>query len=522
MNLAQVARLLSGFILFFTMAQSIPLVMALLESGPDAGGIRPVDGFVAGILLGLLVSILLWLGGRRASAEFFRREGLTVVAFAWLMAAALGAVPLQWSGALPGATDALFESVSGLTTTGASVFGTADNPAVESLPGSLLLWRAMLQWMGGLGIILVFIVLLPAMGVTGRNLLSSEQVGVAKEDMRPRMQEQARFLFRIYLTLTLAECAALWLLAGLPLLDAIGHAMTTMSTGGFSTRNGSVGAFDSLAGETIVLVFMFLGGTNFVLMHTAARHRFRGGDVLGNSEFRLYLWLTVGLILLTTLILWTWGETIPDPMVGSKDYSGIGRCLRDAAFQVVSILTSTGYSTADFQDWPKATLAILLFCMLIGGCTGSTAGGIKILRLLVSAKLITYTLRHFIRPRSVEKMKLEREVLPNRVISAILALVLMWFACVSVGTFALALDGRLGLLACVSANLSMMGCTGPSITGVFPDFAVINEAGINLGPYGGYGELLPWSKLLMCFQMILGRLEILAPVVVLAPSFWRR
>ena len=215
---------------------------------------------------------------------------------------------------------------------------------------------------------------------------------------------------------------------------------------------------------------------------------------------------------------------MPDQTVVAKDYGSFGRCLRDAAFNVVSILTSTGYATADYQAWPKTALILLLFCMLIGGCTGSTAGGLKILRLLVSLKLMAYTVRHFIRPKSVEKMKLAGEVLPNSVISAILALVLFWLAGIALGTFALALDGRLDLFSAFSASLSMMSCTGPSITSVSvsADFAPINEYGINLGPYGGYGDLYGWSKVLMSFQMILGRLEILAPLVVLAPTFWRR
>lgn len=523
MNLAQVARLLSGFILYFTLAQTIPLVVALLEPQQMENGTHPVAGFIAGISLGLLVSWLLWLGGRKAPTEFFRREGLTVVGFAWLMAGALGAIPFQWSGALPSGTDALFESISGLTTTGASVFGTAENPDIEDLPYSLLLWRSMLQWLGGMGIILVFIVLLPAMGVTGRNLLASEQIGVSKEDMRPRMHEQARFLFRIYLTLTFAAFLALWLLARVSLFDSICHAMTTTATGGFSPRTGSVGAFDSLTAELIILVFMFLGATNYVLMYSAFRHRLhKSGNVLRNPEFRLYLFLTLGLITIVTLALWTWGGIVPDQNVGSKDYGDLGRCLRDAAFNVVSIFSSTGYATADFQAWPKAALVVLMFCMFVGGCTGSTAGGLKILRLLVSLKLVAYTVRHFIRPKSVEKIKLEHDVLPNSVISTILALVLLWLVGIAVGTFALSLDPRLDMYTAFSANLSMMGCTGPAITAVTPEFIPVNEYGINIGPYGGYGDLYGWSKILMCFQMILGRLEILAPLVLLAPGFWRR
>ncbi len=523
MNLGKVAHILAGFALFFSLFQGIPLLFSVLAEEGSAEGVRPVQGFVAAIGVGLLVSLLLWLGGRGAKDDFFRRESLAVVGLAWLLAGALGALPFIWSGAMASSVDAVFESVSGLTTTGASILG-GPNTAIEDLPQSVLLWRAMLQWMGGLGIILVFIVLLPAMGVTGKNLLSSEQVGISSESVRPRMQKQARALFLLYVILTVAEVLLLKVV-GAEWFDSVCHAFTTMATGGFSTKNYSIGSYHSAGIEIVTIVFMFLAGCNFMLLLAAASRR---GATLGtffsNPEFRVYVGLTLGLIVAVTIILRVWGYDMPDASTANqtRDYSSMLWCFRDASFQVVSILTSTGFGTADFQNWPKPALLILMFCMLVGGCSGSTAGGIKVLRLIVSFKLVIYAVRHYLRPKSVEKVRVGHEVVSNSIISAILALILMWIGTIAVGAFALALDPRLDMLSAVSASLSMTGCTGPALTEVTAAFEPANAGGINLGPLGGYGDLAGISKLLLCLQMILGRLEILALLVFLFPGLWRR
>ena len=530
LNVGRIGRVLSGFVLFFSLSQAIPLVVALTLDGPAPDGVHAVAGFGASIVLGLVAAILLWLAGHARGDEFFRKESLAVVGLAWWLAGCLGAMPFLWSGCYATGFDALFESISGLTTTGATVCGVAGNLAIEELPPSVLLWRAMLQWMGGLGIILVFIVFLPAMGVTGKNLLVSEQVGVAQEGFTPRLQEQARLLFRIYVALTAAE-AGLLLLAGMGGFDAVCHALTTMATGGFSTRNASIGAFGSVWIELIVIVFMFLAGTNFTLIAATLRSGFaRPVPLLRSPEFRVYAGLTLGLIAASTLILWAWQRRLHDPLIDiTRDYGDLGRCLRDASFQVVSILTSTGYSSADFQLWPQPMLVLLVLMMLVGSCTGSTAGGIKVLRLLVSLKLVAYAMRRFLRPKSVEKLKVGSDVVPDGLVSAILALVLLWFASIVVGVLLMSFDPRLDLLSAISVNASMMGCTGPALTGVelLPQagselVAAVPPARVNVGPYGSYGELHGWTKLLLCVQMILGRLELLAPLALVMPSFWRR
>lgn len=523
MNLALIGRLLAGFTLFFAGAMTIPLGLALFEETR----LHTVRGFATSMGLGLFVALVLWLGGRRASRDFFRKEGLVVVGFAWLVAGALGAIPFEWSGAIPRGADAFFEAVSGLTTTGATVLGSGGNEAIEALPPSLLLWRSMLQWMGGLGVILVFIVLLPAVGVTGSKLLSSEQIGVASESLQPRMQAQARTLFRFYLLITAAALLCYWL-AGMDAFDAVCHAFTTMATGGFSTKNTSIGQFDSVPIELVAIVFMFLAGCNFVfLVHVALGRAREQVSPLQSMEFRVYLLVTVLVVAGMAVALRLRGETMADPTLGVvRDYSSFATCLREAAFQTVSLLTSTGYQSADFQNWPVFALGLALFCMLVGGCTGSTAGGIKILRLLACVKLMGHAVRTFIRPKVVVTLKVGKEVVSDAVLSTILAIVLLWVVTVAVGTLFLLLDPRLDFLSALSANLSMMGCTGPSVTAVVPDgaggFTLANAGQVNLGPYGGYGELWASTKIFMSLEMILGRLEILAPLVLLTPSFWRR
>ena len=519
MNFGQVSRLLSGFTLFFTLALTLPLTLALVEEKELTTG----SAFVAALVTGLALSALLWLGGRRSSADFFRKESLAVVGLAWPLAGTIAAIPFIYSGSIPGIPDALFEAISGLTTTGATVLGTG-NAAIEELPRSVLLWRSILQWIGGMGVILVFIVLLPGMGVTGSRLLSSEQIGVSSDSVRPRMQEHARRLFTLYVVLTIAAACGYWA-TGLPPFAAVCHAFTTLATGGFSTHNASIGGYDNVGAELVAITFMFLAGSNFLLLlRRLSRSHAKPVRLLHDAEFRVYLGLTVGIALLMTASLWLWGHTIEDPTVGvTRDYSSLGRCLRDASFQTVSILTGTGYCSADYNLWPKPALFLLIACMFIGGCTGSTTGGFKVLRVVVCWKLIGYSLRQFTRPRTVEKLKLGDEVIPNRIVAAILALLLLWIGTILVGTMILGLDPRLDMTSAFAASLSMIGIVGPAMSEV----AVFGGetqlvGGVDVGPYGGYGLLHPATKAFMALQMILGRLEIVAPLVLFMPSFWRR
>lgn len=504
-NLGQVARILAGFALFYSLLQAIPLALALQED--PAEGIDAVSGFLGSMAIGLVSSLLLWIGGRRPEHGFFRKEGLGVVGLAWALAVVLGALPLQWSGSLPNPADAVFEAVSGLTTTGASVFGSGGNVPVGELPASILLWRAMLQWFGGMGVILVFVALLPAMGITGKNLLASEQVGVASEGFQPRMLGQARILLRVYVAMTALCTVLLATLGGMSWFEGVCHSFATVATGGFSTRAGSVGEFGSVAAEVVIMVFMFLAGCNFALLASSLRHgpTSRYG-LFSSPEFRCYATITGCLVATATAAL-VLGGTAPL------------QALRQGAFNVISVFTSTGFATVDYQAWPQFVLVLMLGSMVVGACTGSTAGGIKSFRFLVSMKLVAYTVRHYVRPRSVERVKVASEPLPAAIISGVVALVLVWVLALFVGTALLLLDSRLPFLSALSTSASMLGCCGPAICPVDATGAVL---GPDLGPSGAYGALHGWAKFLCCSLMLLGRLEFLLPLALCAPSLWRR
>lgn len=517
MNLPQVARMMAGFTGFFTLAQLPALVMALGETPP--ADCSPVAGFTASMVVGGIVAYLLHLGGRRATGQMFRKEAIAIAGLSWFLASMLGAIPFVWSGLLANPVDAVFETASGLTTTGASVLGSGPNRLVVEVPHSLLLWRALTHWLGGLGIVLIFVSLLPAMGVTGKNLLSSESVGVGTETYQPRAVAKARTIAAIYILLSVLCTTLLMLLGDYSLFDAVCHTFATVATGGFSTR-GSIAEFDSLGGELVLVVFMFLSGCSFAVIAMHWRQGWRCLPALARtSEFRIYTMVTAALVAALCLSLVRAG--VP-----------FGSALRQATFNGVSVLTSTGFATADFQAWPAMATLVLFCAMFVGGCSSSTAGGIKQVRLLVALKLLAYSVRHFVRPKSVERIKLDNEVLPAATISSILAIVLLWFACVLFGAFVASFDERLNFVSALTASASMVGNCGPALTLVEPatvaDAVLLGKTATTLagtpqiGPMGGYGELRDWTKVVFTFGMILGRLELLTLLALLTPSFWKR
>jgi len=516
MNFPRIGRVLAGFVTFFTVAQVAPLIVAATEQAPP--GESAVAGFVGSIVLGAAVVAVLLFAGRGAGGEFHRRDTLCVAGIAWFLASLLGAIPFQWSGLLADPVDAVFESVSGLTTCGATVLGTAGNPAPEATATSLLLWRAMLQWLGGIGIVLIFVALLPSMGSASRNLLMAESVGVSQDGSQPRVLTQARGVVGVYVGLTLACIVALIGIGGMGPFDAVCHAFATLATGGFSTRS-TVAAFDSLGAEVVLTVFMFLGGCSFTVMAASVREGWPGiPSMLRTAEFRIYSLFT---------LLAVGGVTI-DLMRGGVAF---GPALRMSSFNVVSMLSCCGFATADFHAWPPLSLLVILTCTLVGGCSGSAAGGMKQVRLLVCLKLLAYTVRRFVRPKSVERIRLDGEVMQAATISQVLAMVLFWLLAVLLGAMVIACDQRLGLLGALSASASMLGNCGPAMATVDPaalaaGIPAIGQSvavvGPNIGPLAGFGDLGSWTKIAMSFEMVLGRLELLPLLVLFLPGFWRR
>ncbi len=508
--------MLAGFVVFFTLAQLVPLAFALSE--PNIGRTSPLAGFAASITVGAFVSALLGLAGRRATGDFYRRETICVAGIAWFLASLLGAIPFQWSGLLPGPADAIFESVSGLTTCGGTVLGCGDHPTPELTPPSLLLWRALLQWLGGVGIVLVFVALLPSMGSAGKGLLTAESVGVSMDGYQPRVLAQSRGVILVYVGLTLACILLLVPVGGMGWFDAVCHAFACLATGGYSTRT-SVGNFDSLGAEVVLTVFMYVGGCSFTVMAGAVRDGWSGlRGMLRSGEFRIYTGFTVVTVVGVTIDLMRAGV-------------GFGSALRQSSFNVVSMLSCCGFATSDFHAWPPLSLIVIFTCTMVGGCSGSAAGGLKQVRLLVCLKLLAYQLRQFVRPKSVERLRLDGEVLQASTMSSVLAMVLLWLLTILVGGMVIAIDQRLSFIGALSASASMLGNCGPAMAMVHPDVlaagipaigAQVAVVGPNIGPLGGFGDLWGWTKLVMCFEMILGRLELLTLLALFAPSFWKR
>ncbi|HSF19032.1 MAG TPA: TrkH family potassium uptake protein [Vicinamibacteria bacterium] len=417
--------------------------------------------------------------------QFGRREAFLLVSSAWLVATLAGSLPFVLFFGPSFIVDALFESASGFTTTGASIFVD-----VESLPPSLLLWRSLTQWIGGMGIIVLGIAILPKLAVGGMELLGAEAPGPMQEKLTPRIAQTAKALWGLYFMLTACEVGLLTLL-GLTPLDAVTHAFASMATGGFSTKNASIAAFESAAVEWTVTGFMFLAGANFTLHYQWVRGRFR--PIWRDPEFRLYgaIVAIASFLVLVSLRLGGTSEAVLES-------------LRLAAFQVVSIVTTTGFATADYDRWPEVAQTVLWALMFVGGCAGSTGGSVKVVRLLIVLKKIAGDLKRMLQPRAVLPVRLGTRAIPEDVVSSVttfFVLFLMFFAAGGFLLTTIGVDPR----SAFSASAACLGNIGPGFGQV--------------GPTLNYASLPAAGKCLLAILMIVGRLEIYTVLVVF---FFRR
>lgn len=436
---------------------------------------------------GVLIYFLL----RNHKEEIRKREGFSIVTFTWIIASAIGALPFVFSGSIPSYIDAFFETMSGFTTTGASILQN-----VEVLPKGILFWRSFTQWLGGMGIIVLFIAVLPFLGVGGRQLYSSEVPGPTPEGLKPRIKQTARLLWLFYVGLSAIEALLLYLF-GMSFFDALCHTFTTMATGGFSTKNGSIGHFQSPAIQLTVTFFMLCAGTNFVLYYRAFKNSpkcFRK-----DSEFRFYITAIVISFIMIFAFLF-----IFDP-----NYNKLGQSALDSSFQVVSILTTTGFSTTDFDHWMGFPRFFLFLLMFVGACAGSTGGSIKIIRLMVMIKHAHREIYHAFRPHVVKSLKLGRQVVPDPVVSAITGFILIYiisFALLSL--LMLVIEPKMDFTTAITAVAANIGNIGPGLGGV--------------GPAENYHFISPFGKLVLSFCMLLGRLELFTVLVLFSPTFWRK
>lgn len=443
--------------------------------------------FAEGGLLMLATGVALMTLGGRAKSELRLRDGFLVTALAWMTSSFTAACPLILGPPYLSITDGVFEAVSGLTTTGATVI-----IGLEDLPRSVLFYRQIMQFFGGMGIVVLAVAILPTLRIGATQLTKGETTGPVKDTkLTPRIAETAKALWMIYVGLMLACTLSYWL-AGMNFSDAVDHAFSTVATGGFSTSDASFARFDSVLIELVAVLFMVLGSVSFAL-HFVAWRRGSLNAYMRDAEFRSFLVIWLGSIVVVTLGLWLYGG-----------YDSPDRSLRQALFQVTSNITTTGYTVADFSSWPAFLPAFMMLIAMIGACAGSTTGGLKVIRILIVAKLSAREVMRVIHPRGVFIVKLDRRAIPDSVLEAVAGFVAVFFFCF------------------VSMSLLVMASGEDLVT----SFAVIASSMANLGPSLGNGAenmrpLNDFATWVCTFAMIVGRLEVFTVLVLLTPAFWR-
>ncbi len=418
--------------------------------------------------------------------ELYAREGFVIVALSWVLLSVFGSLPFVFSGAIPSFTNALFETVSGFTTTGSTILSD-----IEALPKSILFWRAFTHWIGGMGIIVFVLGFMPKKDIQSMHVLRAEVPGPVVGKLVSKTTGTARILYIIYSVLTVAEIIALYC-ADIPLFDSVTTAFATAGTGGFSVKNASIAAYDSLAAEIIVTVFLILFGINFNLYFLLFIKQFK--RIFKSEE----LWAYLGVIAVSTGLI----AVNILPQIGS-----LGEALRQSGFQVVSIITTAGFITADFSLWPAFSQAILMLLIFCGACTGSTGGGLKIGRILILVKTGMRDIRRAINPRKVKAIKLDGAVLDKETINATSVYFVIYMVIIALSTLVITLD-KFDILTSATAVITCINNVGPGLGKV--------------GPVENFGDFSVFSKLVLIADMLIGRLEIFPMLILFLPATWKK
>lgn len=465
------------------------LVGILMMTGiPFAWYFASEDGqalFISGLItLGL--GLPLWYFTPRDDLSLRKREGYLIVALGWLSMVGVGALPYLISGVISNPIDAIFETVSGLTTTGASILTD-----IEAVPAGILYWRSLTQWIGGMGIIVLTVAIFPLLGIGGIELFVAEAPGPTSDKLHPRIQETAKRLWLIYVGLT-ALLTLILSLVGMSFYDAINHALTTMATGGFSTKNASMAHFDVPHIQYIIILFMFIAGTNYTVIYHSLKGNFK--RMRKSEEFIGYFILVV----LFTLII-TFG------LIQVTNHS-LEQAFRESLFQVVSLMTTTGFVSADYSTWGDAILVLIFIILFLGACAGSTSGGIKLIRHLVFFKNSILEFKRIMHPRAIVPLKINGEVVRSKTMTHIIIFLLLYLAIFMVGSVIVAAMG-LDFQTAIGAVATSLGNVGPGIGKV--------------GPVDNFAWLPASAKLFLSFLMLLGRLELFTILVLFTPYFWK-
>ncbi len=452
----------------------------------------------------VLVAGPAWMIWGRGEVDSVRvREGFAIVALAWVVISLVGAVPFVLGGVLESYTDAFFETMSGFTTTGATVFGGSLTAAIEDVPNSFLFWRSLTHWMGGMGIIVLTLAILPILGVGGMQLFKAEVPGPSADKLTPRVRETARRLWLIYVGITAGQF--LLLLPAMSPFDAINHAFATMATGGFSTQNGSVAGYDSAYIDWVITIFMFLAGMNFALHFRMLRGE--AIRVFRDTEFRVYAAIVGSGALIMSLAIWEPVRMLLPVGESVAGHASLLDALRYGAFQSTAIVSTTGFVTADYALWPPIAIGVIFLLFFVGGMAGSTGGGVKVIRHVLMFKNSFKEIRQLIHPQAVLNVRLNGRVVSQDIMRNVLSFIVLYIGMIGFGTLAMTVVG-LDLLSAYGAAVSCIGNIGPAFG--------------SLGPVENYAHVPTAGKWVLSFLMIAGRLEIFTMLIVFAPAFWRR
>lgn len=485
MNFKLTLHIIGTFLKFFGLLLFIPAICALIYRDGDLYIFLTTAGFttVSGFILEKICRV------PKHIQELDRKEAFFIAVSCWVVASIFGAIPYFMMPVFTSPIDALFESISGFTTTGATIL-----TEIESLPHGILFYRSFTQWLGGMGIIVLAIAILPKLSLGGVQLMGSESPGPVMEKITPKIAETAKKLWFVYIALSLILLGLL-LLSDLPIFDSITLAFSTLSTGGFAIKNSSIESYNSSTVEVIITIFMFLGGVNYLLHYYLFTGKF--SKILKNSEFKFYSFLVAFFILLVSIDLW------------HHHYTHYFDALRHSAFQVISIITTTGFNSVDFNVWTEFAVFLLFVLMFFGACSGSTSGSVKVLRIMILVKKVFFReINKMIKPNAVLLVKVDNRTVEESVIESVTSFILLYLLIFIISVLVILAVEDMSVLGALSACAATLGNVGPGF----------NEVGATQN----YHFFTGFSKIWLCILMLLGRLELFTVLVIFAPMFWRK
>jgi trk system potassium uptake protein TrkH len=490
-NLSTVLGILGAFVFFLGFALLIPMIIAFVYD-EEVWHTFLYSASVAFVTGGVLYYLF------RTDEELRIREGFLVVSLTWLFLSLVGALPFVISGILPSYTDAVFETMSGLTTTGATILGGTTswgfaNPEIEALPQSMLFWRSLAHWLGGMGIIVLSLAILPLLGVGGMQLFQAESPGPTTDKLTPRVQETAKLLWGVYVAFTGIEFLLLWVHPSMDWFQAINHAFATLATGGFSTKNASIAAFDSVYIHVIITIFMFLAGINFAMHFRLLRGN--AESFFNNREIRFYSLITAISIVAISGSLWLFDEY------------DIGGAIQYGTFQAVSIITTTGFGTDNYELWHSFGAFFLFLLFFTGGCAGSTGGGVKMIRWMIIIRNSFREIKQIVHPKAILPIRIGDKTIDYNIQRTVLSFFVLYLIVFGTGALIMATMGY-DMQSAIGASIACLGNIGPG----WGEF----------GPTENYAQIPIIGKWVLILMMMIGRLEIFTVLLIFSPTFWKQ